>query len=329
MFRTALAALLAATASMACSAELPSGYHVIPGRVPLDWQGPDGNTVVLDAPQGLIVVDTGRSPQHAQAILDYAKAQKKPIAAILNTHWHLDHTTGNYDLRQSYPGAPVYATTAIEGALVGFLGRNRADVDRKLADLNESEPSKAQMRRGRDRIDHPDKLRPTRPVTASATVTIAGRPLDLHLAPFAVTEADLWIYDPKGKVAIIGDLVVDIVPFMDTACPDGWAKALDEVAAVPFTTLVPGHGPVMDRSDFLAWKTAYTNLLSCARSDAEKKACIAGWQEDAARFIDEAHREYVPAALDYYIDTRLRSSPEEQQKYCKPLAAPAPKPERG
>ena len=24
--------------------------HLIPGRVPLDWQGPDGNTVVLDAP---------------------------------------------------------------------------------------------------------------------------------------------------------------------------------------------------------------------------------------------------------------------------------------
>ncbi len=24
-------------------------YHLIPGRVPLDWQGPDGNTVILDA----------------------------------------------------------------------------------------------------------------------------------------------------------------------------------------------------------------------------------------------------------------------------------------
>jgi len=39
-------------------------YHLIPGAVPLD-SGPDGNTVVLEAPQGLIVFDTGRHPEHA------------------------------------------------------------------------------------------------------------------------------------------------------------------------------------------------------------------------------------------------------------------------
>lgn len=304
-------------------------YHLIPGRVPLDWQGPDGNTVILDAPDGLIVIDTGRSPMHAQAILDYAKARNKPVAAILNTHWHLDHTTGNHDLRQAYPRAEVYATAAIEGALVGFLGRNRAQADKQLADPNEAEESKAQIRRGRHRIDNPDTLRPTRPIARSATMNIAGRALDLRVAPFAVTEADLWVYDLKEKVAIIGDLVVDIVPFMDTACPDGWAKALDEVEKVPFETVIPGHGAPMTRADFVQWKTAYNNLVDCGRSTVDKKMCIAGWQKDAAKFIGEAHREYVPAALNYYIDTRLRSSPEEQQKYCKPLAGPAAKPERG
>ena len=89
------AAMLAACAASA-SAE---PYHFIPGRVPLDWQGPDGNTVILDTPKGLIVIDTGRSPMHAQAILDYAKERRRPIAAIVNSHWHLDHTTGNYDIR--------------------------------------------------------------------------------------------------------------------------------------------------------------------------------------------------------------------------------------
>ena len=42
-------------------------YHLIPGAVPLD-SGPDGNTIVLDAPKGLIVFDTGRHPEHAQKI---------------------------------------------------------------------------------------------------------------------------------------------------------------------------------------------------------------------------------------------------------------------
>ena len=321
MLKSGLVAAVLLTTIAAAASTKSAPYHLIPGRVPLDWQGPDGNTIVLDAPRGLIVVDTGRSPMHAQAILDYAKQRKRPIAAILNTHWHLDHTTGNADIRAAYPKAQVYATAAIEGALVGFLGRGRAQADKLLADAKTPEGQKAQILRGRDRIDNPDKLRPTKPILNSGRMTIAGRTLDIRVAPFAASEADLWLYDPKTKVAIVGDLVVDIVPFMDSACPDGWAKALDEVAKVPFQTLIPGHGAPMTRADFLQWKLAYGNLLTCGRSTADKATCVAGWQRDAARFIDEAHRTYAGEAADYYITTRLRSSPEEQQKFCKPLKA--------
>jgi glyoxylase-like metal-dependent hydrolase (beta-lactamase superfamily II) len=320
MVKFGLALALLVSASPSASTK-NGGFHLIPGRVPLDWQGPDGNTVVFDAPKGLVVIDTGRSPMHAQAILDYAEARKRPIAAILNTHWHLDHTTGNADLRAVFPEAEVYATAAIEGALVGFLGRNREQADKALADPKVPEGQKAQILRGRDRTDHPDKLRPTRPVLRSARMTIAGRTFDIRVAPFAASEADLWLYDPKTKVAVVGDLVVDIVPFMDTACPDGWARALEEVEKVPFQTLIPGHGAPMTRTDFLQWKTAYNNLLTCGRSSSDKAVCAANWQRDAARFIDEAHRDYAGQAADYYITTRLRSSPEEQQKYCRPLKA--------
>jgi hypothetical protein len=116
-------------------------------------------------------------------------------------------------------------------------------------------------------------------------------------------------------------LVVGIVPFMDTACPDGWSKALDAIAAVPFTTLIPGHGDPMTKTDFLQWRTAYKNFVTCGRSTGDQKRCVDGWQRDAARFIDEAHRGYVGQAADYYLTTRLRSSPEAQQKFCKPLKA--------
>lgn len=83
------------------------GYQFIPGSVPLD-KGPDGNSIFLDAPKGLILVDTGRHPEQAAKLLAYAKERGRPIVAIVNTHWHLDHTTGNLDIRQTYPGAHVY-----------------------------------------------------------------------------------------------------------------------------------------------------------------------------------------------------------------------------
>ena len=168
-------------------------------------------------------------------------------------------------------------------------------------------------------IDNPDRLRPTVPVEDSGTLEVAGRRLDVHVAPFAATEADLWIYDPRARLAIVGDLVVDIVPFMDTACADGWKKALSEVAATPFVTLIPGHGAPMDRAAFLQWKSAFDNFVDCGRSERPRDDCIAGWKRAAAPFIDAAHADYVGEAAGYYIDTRLRSSPEEQQKYCRPL----------
>ena len=60
-----------------------------------------------------------------------------------------------------------------------------------------------------------------------------GRKLEVVSRTFAATEADLWLYVPDEGLAIVGDLVVDIVPFMDTACVDGWKKALGEVEAIP------------------------------------------------------------------------------------------------
>ena len=152
-------------------------------------------------------------------------------------------------------------------------------------------------------------------------MSFAGRMLDVRVSPFAATEADLWLYVPDEKLALVGDLVVNIVPFMDTACPDGWKKALEAVAATPFVTLIPGHGAPMNRTQFLQWKLAFGNFVDCGRSARPKEECVAGWKRDAARFIDAEHQQYVGEAAAYYIETRLRSSAEEQEKYCKPLGA--------
>ena len=77
----------------------------------------------------------------------------------------------------------------------------------------------------------------------------------------------------------------------------------------------------MTRADFRQWRTAYDNFVKCGRSSAPEKQCVAGWQQDAAKFIAPDHKTYVDGAAAYYIETRLRSSPEEQQRYCKPLRA--------
>lgn len=310
--------LLIMAAGLLTAASTPVGYHLVSGQV-TPGKGPDGNSIFLDTKAGLILVDTGRHPDHRDRLLAYAKERGLPIVAIFNTHWHLDHTTGNAEIRAAYPNAPVYATDAIEGAIADFFPTSRKGAEDYLKSGKVPPAMQAELQRGFYVMDHPETLRPTDVVRQSRNIAIDGRKLDVHVAHFAATEADLWLYDRKAKLAIAGDLVVGLVPFMDTACPDGWRKALEEITATPFVTLIPGHGEPMDRARFLQWKTAFGNFVDCGHSSQAVAECVAGWMKDAAPFIDDEHRDYVRQAAEYYVTTRLRSSPEEQQHYCSPL----------
>ena len=303
--------------SLALAAALSSApdWQLIPGR----WErgkGPDGNTVLIDAPEGLIVVDTGRHPDHQQAILDAAKSRGRLILNIVNTHWHLHHTGGNAEIRAAFPGIPILASNAVDGALKGFFPRSRAGAEAHIASGKAPPQQVAEIRRDIAAMDDLPNLRPSQVVTKSGAMTIAGRTLDVHLEPYAATAGDVWIYDPKTKVAIVGDLVVALAPFMDTACPEGWRKALGNIAAVPFRTLIPGHGNAMDRAAFTRWRAAFDNLLDCGAGSAPKQVCVDGWMRDAARFIPAADKDRVPGMIGYYIDTRLRAAPEERVRYC-------------
>ena len=301
---------------------LAADYHLVPGSFVPD-KGPDGNSVFLDTDSGLILVDTGRHPAHRDKLLAYANARGRPIRAIFNTHWHLDHTTGNAEVRAAYPQARVYGTSAIEGAVVGFFPASRRGAEEFLKSGQASAEQRAEMERGFYVMDHPDTLRATDVIDSSRTTTIDGRTLDVRVATFAATERDLWLIDPAAKLAIVGDLVVATMPFMDTACPDGWKSALGEVAAADWQTLIPGHGAPMTRPQFEQWRSAFVALVDCGRSSSPISQCADGWVRDARPFIAVGDETRMASMVDYYVTTRLRSSPEEQQKYCRPLIASA------
>ena len=99
-----------------------------PGRLP------DGNSVILYGPEGSIVVDTGRRVEHLTAIQQGLSGLGFPLVAIVNTHWHLDHVSGNPALKAAHPGVKVYGTSAIDGALAGFLAKSAESSHQALAE---------------------------------------------------------------------------------------------------------------------------------------------------------------------------------------------------
>jgi len=319
----AVAAVLAACGGSPPAAPARSAYDpeptVIAGAFPAD-RGPDGNSVILRAPRGLIVVDTGRHTEHQDKLLAFARQAGAPIAAIVNTHWHLDHTGGNAELRAVHPGAEIIATRAVEGALVGFFPKGRAQGEALIASGKATPQQIADIKLGRSAIDDTRNLLPTRPIAQSGAADIAGRRLELHVAPFAATEADLWIYDAETKTVIAGDLVVAEVPFFDSGCPEGWRAALGEIAATPFVQLIPGHGEPMTRDAFARWRAAFDALLDCAASPAEVATCVAGWRTAAAAFIAAGGEARIDEYTTYYVTDILRS-PAAHERFCHPLRA--------
>lgn len=256
--------------------QLAPGIWMIPGGIQPDRQ-PDGNSVVFEVPAGLVVVDTGRHAWHSEAILALARAQDESIVAIVNTHWHLDHVSGNPTLRAAYPGLRVYASGAIDDALTGFLAESAKDSASYLENAQIPVATREDIQGDLRTIANGAALRPDVLVERSATMAVGGRSLEVNLAADAVTAGDLWLYDPASKVAVLGDLVTLPAPFLDTACPDGWLAALESVAAAPFELAIPGHGAPMSREQFQGYRGAFAAFIDCADSAAPGTACAEQW----------------------------------------------------
>ncbi len=284
--------------------EVAPGVELLRGAI-LPERGPDGNTVVFDAPAGLIAVDTGRHAWHSDAILAYAKAAGRPVAAIVNTHWHLDHTSGNRRIKSAFPDAQVYATNAVDRALGegGFLARSLVDSRAMLEDPKLPEIQKEEVQIFLATMDDSAMLRPDVVVAAGGERVIAGRTLDVRTTDGAVTDADLWIYDGASGVAAIGDLVTFPAPFFETACPAAWRRALDDVRAVPFRIAIPGHGEPMSRAQFDAWRDAFNRYMDCVEGPSGAGQCAATWADGIAPFLGKDARERRQALgyAEYYV----------------------------
>ena len=57
-----------------------------------------------------------------------------------------------------------------------------------------------------------------------------------------VTPGDTFVYLPKEKILLLGDLIVNPVTFALSGFPTEWLRALEKVDAIDATTIVTGHG---------------------------------------------------------------------------------------
>jgi len=306
MKRVILAIACLAVACIAQASEIRSladGTWLLPGTFSAGRQ-PDGNTVILRGKTGLIVMDTGRHVSQRDAILAFAKQQGLPIVAIVNSHWHLDHTSGNEAIKQAFPQARVYASNAVEKIMKDVWPKSTADLRAYLESGKASPELADDLKSDIHAQSHPDAMKPDIPVTAAGLREIDGVRIDVHLAAHAATEGDVWLFDPHTRIAAVGDLITLPVPFLDTACVEGWRAALNDVTATNFTVVVPGHGNPMDRATFEAYRSAFDGYASCALSDTDKSQCAVKWLDATSSMRERGAEQDARAGrmANAYID---------------------------
>lgn len=294
---------------------LADGVWLQPGTFERGRQ-PDGNSLLLRGPQGVVVVDSGRHAEHAQALIDAQRSLGAPLRVVINTHWHLDHLGGNAMLRRAAPTLQAWASPALRAAIEQRMPRSEAELRRAVADPGLDADTRRMMEIDLGLYAVRDALRPDRVLDgADEALSPAGRRLRIGVLR-GVSGGDLWLLDEASGLLAVGDFVTLPVPFFDTACAPQWREALARLEALPFERVVPGHGPLLSRAEFGRYRRAFDQLLDCAGSSRDAGECSAGWIADLGPLLPAGSERVVRGMLGHYLRERLRAPAAERERDC-------------
>ena len=193
--------------------------------------GAGGNIGLMVGSDAVFVVDDQFAPLTPKILAAIKAITPQPVRFVLNTHWHFDHTGGNENMGQA--GALIFAHENV---------RKRMSTEQFIEALNRKEPPA------------PRGALPVITFTDTVSFHLNGDSIVVfHVAP-AHTDGDAVVRFTKSNVMHTGDLFVsDRFPFVDRSSGGsihGIIAAAERMLAVTNaqTAIIPGHGPVADRS---------------------------------------------------------------------------------
>ena len=202
----------------------------------IDPRGDTGvaNSGLIVGAEAAVAVDALMVPSMTRRLVAaIKKTTRKPVARLINTHHHLDHTGGNRFFR----AATIVASAKCREALApGF-------------------PPVSMLRRFMPRFaaEFP-KLKVVLPtVTFESRMVLhdGDREIQLWHPGFAAhTVGDSVAYLPKERILFAGDIAFHYVtPLAFQGHVGNWIKAADRLMRYDADVIVPGHGPVGTKQD--------------------------------------------------------------------------------
>jgi cyclase len=261
---------------MLVTEKLAPNLYSLHGSAGLDPAHPDaagGRVAVLFGSDGVLMVDT-EDPQLATKTLETIRTfTSAPIKIVVNSHIHPDHTGGNAFFAKQ--GATIYS-------------------QENLRDEMLSPPFQGNADRARDPAGVPTvTYRYGSPGAAAVTIHMNGETVDFIPMMPSHTAGDTIVRFNKANVIYIEDFYRNFgYPFADQAnggSIQGMIEAVDLIRklAGPDTTLVPGHGTLVKRSDLLGYRTMLVDILGKVQK-----------LRDEGKSLDEVLAENLTAPYD-------------------------------
>jgi len=218
---------------------------------------------VILTEEGTIVIDTLPFPAETRQMLEFIAGHSKgPVRYVINTHYHSDHTNGNY----LFPEAEIVAHRLCRETLLKWG-------ERSLEQARADTPALAEVRIRLPNLVFEDDL----------YIHLGDR--SLLLTPLAGHTPDsVGVLIEGDRILFAGDAVLP-VPYIVWGDPDRAAHSLRTVRALKPESVVQGHGDLLLKGELVEEIESSIHYLECITTKVQELA-RSGAPESALRAVD-------------------------------------------
>ena len=173
-----------------------------------------------------------------------AVPQASNIGTLVNTHANGDHTFGN----QLVEDAVIIASAAGASEMAELPPQALAEIMQNAGAMGEAGEFLMKLFDVFD-FEGIQLQAPTDTFSGMMTRKVGDKKVELHEVGPAHTKGDVLVFVPTDKMVFTGDILfIEGHPIMWVGPVANWIKACDLILSWEVETIVPGHGPITDKS---------------------------------------------------------------------------------
>jgi len=250
--------------------------------------GIDSNTTFIITKEGVIVIDTRPTPAEARKVLaEIRKLTALPIVYTINTHYHGDHTFGNQVFKNS---KTIIAHKNVRNKLIES-GQKHLSLFKTF---------------GLPGIDEVEITPPNIIYEKEMEIWLGEYRLQLLYHGKGHTDGDTIIYIDQLRTVITGDLVFNKkIPYTADSYIDDWIGSLKYIELLKNETVIPGHGPIGERTTIISMKHYLMNLKELVLAQLKDKKTLKETQEIVEPILRKKYKDWED--LDWIKDNIERA----------------------